>query len=93
MHYSLVLAFVPLVSAYHNRFNDNTSKTLETFFNKADPSTVCGLLKHKFSNLTFVPADYEYQKENEGISIYQSFFLSFIISLTFLQSPGHHQHG
>jgi hypothetical protein len=91
MKAALVLALLPLASAYHNGFISDTPKTFDTFSNQTDPSTVCGLLKQKFSNLTFIPTDAGYQKENEGSLDHKILYKS--LALTIVQSLGHLQHG
>jgi hypothetical protein len=91
MHASLFIALIPLASAYYNGFIGDTPKAFDTFFKQADPSAACLLLKQKFSNLTFIPTDVGYKKENEG-TLKQK-VLDKASALTIVQSLGHPQHG
>ena len=64
MHSSLALGLLPIVSAGFAGFID---RKLDTFSTTSDPSTACGVLKQRYSNLTFLPSDTGYKDENEGL--------------------------
>lgn len=87
MHFSLLLALIPSVSAWLRPLRN----TADFSKGPADPTIVCNLLKYKFTNLTYLPNDEGYLKESQGMRSFIAILP--LCLLTTPQSLGMHRLG